>query len=488
MLRRVVYTLVGSLIAMLTTAYNPRGIEPLTTAIRKLDQDPVMDAASWGVCVIDTRSGETLASHNANKALTPASTLKTITTATALGVLGADFRFQTYVEYDGDVQGGVLLGNLYLRGTGDPTLGTKRFNGAYSLEKLLAAAVQMLRQAGIQSVEGNIIGDGTAFSAHATPAKWTWEDMGNYYGAAAQGLNICENSYELFLRSGTAGSRAEVVGCEPAMPDVQFISEVIARGSKDEAYIFGAPYTDLRYVHGTIPAGHARFAIKGSMPEPAKQAAAFLLQAFRKAGIAVSGNAHSLRQLRLTSSKMGIAQRKPLGVFQSPSLAEIVEQTNYHSINLYAEALLKAAAQHADIDTEAAVAALKTYWQQHGVSTEGVFMHDGSGLSPSNAVRPTFMAEVLCEARRSSFSESFFASLPVAAQSGTVASLGKGTALAGKVRVKSGFITGTRAYTGYLTTKSGREVAFAIMANNFACTPNQMRDRLEDLLLAMMEL
>lgn len=462
-------------------------------AIETLERDPDMAPASWGVAVIDIKTGEVLVNHNGQKALTPASTLKVLTTASALEVLGPNFRYRTLLEYDGNLSNGVLTGNIYVRGSGDPTLGSDRFAGC-DRQSLLNTWLSAIKTAGIVRIDGNIIGDASAFTTDNTPAHWMWEDMGNYYGAGASGLNFCENSYELVLSSGATGSPVTLVSTNPDLEDIDFVMEARAGkpGSGDNAYIYGAPYTGTRYVRGTIPPNRRTFSIRGSMPEPAYTCAHSLFHQLLDAGIPVSGCASSQRREQHRSPDACKLPRTTLHTHQSPYLTDIIRATNYYSINLYAECLLNTLGGWTTRPDDplasnriAGLGAIRSYWQKKGISVAGLNITDGSGLSPDNAVRPLFLAETLCDVRLGLNGDYFWESLPLGGKEGTVRSFCDGTALAGKVRVKSGFISGVRAYAGYAPTASGREVAFVLIANRFDSGPNEMKTKLEQLLVSV---
>ncbi|HMQ88340.1 MAG TPA: D-alanyl-D-alanine carboxypeptidase, partial [Flavilitoribacter sp.] len=137
---------------------------PVTAAIRKLAADPDLKAASLGISVVDAASGREIASHNAGLALIPASTLKILSTASALGILGGDFRIKTDLQYDGEIDAkGVLHGNLYLKGYGDPTLGSPEMDGTPGLSALMVRLSMAVQQKGIRRIEGYIVGDGSYF-------------------------------------------------------------------------------------------------------------------------------------------------------------------------------------------------------------------------------------------------------------------------------------------------------------------------------------
>jgi serine-type D-Ala-D-Ala carboxypeptidase/endopeptidase (penicillin-binding protein 4) len=466
----------------------PPALSALTREIERLQSDPDMIPASWGVAVIETRTGHILAQHDGRRSLATASTMKAITTATALEVLGPDFRFETRLAYDGRIADSTLIGNLYLVGDGDPTLGSDRFGAEHELAAVLGQWVQAAKAAGIRRVEGAVIGDASIFSTQLVPAKWPWEDMGNYYGAGAAGLNVHENQYRLDFRSGRRGTLAEILRTEPAMDDLSFINEVIAgpAGSGDQAYIFGAPYTTERYVRGSIPPGRSSFSIKGSMSDPAQTTAAWLRQELIDCGILVNGPATTVRKL-WASEGVPMTQRQTLHVYRSPTLTDIARETNFQSVNLFAEALAKRLAVKLDApgSTEAAAQVMTDHWRKRGVRTQGMYLRDGSGLSPNNGLSALQMAQILAKTEQGQAGAAFYASLPVAGRDGTVRGMLKGTLAEGNLRAKSGFISGVRSYAGFVDLPDGRRVAFAMIANNFACGPSEMRRKWEQLMVAL---
>jgi D-alanyl-D-alanine carboxypeptidase/D-alanyl-D-alanine-endopeptidase (penicillin-binding protein 4) len=483
------FLLLGLLFPLIHYAQTP-ALTRLSREIERLQSDPDMRPASWGVAVVEVRSGKLLASHDPYRSLTTASTMKAITTATALEVLGADFRFETTLAYDGKINDSILVGNLYLVGDGDPTLGSDRFGAAYELDAVLNQWVQAVKAAGIRQVQGAVIGDASIFSTQLVPAKWPWEDIGNYYGAGAAGLNIHENTYRIDFRSKRPGTLTDILRTEPVMDDLSFTNEVMAgpAGSGDQAYIYGAPYTTERYVRGSIPPNRSSFSVKGSMSDPARSTAAWLREELIDCGITVVGPATTVRQL-WAKEGVPMTQRKPLHTFRSPTLSDIVRETNFKSVNLFAEALAKRLAVKLDRagSTEAAVDAITDHWQRRGVGTQGLTLRDGSGLSPNNGVSALQMAQILAKAEQGSAGTAFYASLPIAGRSGTLSNMLQGTAAEGILRAKSGFISGVRSYAGYVDLPDGRRVAFAMIANQFACGPGEMRSKLERLMAALAE-
>lgn len=465
-------------------------LSELKSAIAALQADVDMRPASWGLTVLDAATGQTMAGYDSHRSLTPASSLKVITSASALALLGEQFRFETHLEYDGALGAdGVLRGNLYIYGSGDPSLGSDRLGEQHAPDKLMALWVEVIRRTGIKSIQGKIIGDGSAFGTQMAPGGWAWEDLGNYFGAGASGLNFHENYFSLYLKSGpNPGDAVEILRSEPASPELTLINELRAgpKGSGDNSMMYGAPYASQRYLRGSIPPGRSSFVVKGALAEPALTCARFLAEQLANGGIRATGGASSYRLELLNAGRMA-GQRRRIYTHYSPPLRELIVPLNQESINLYAECLLLAIArkQGKAGDLEAGAGAMRDYWKNSGVDVRGMNLCDGSGLSQCNALTTFQLADILARAQRAPWREAFSNSLPLAGRSGTLEYMLRGTIAEGRLRAKSGYIGGVRAYAGLVQARSGKTYAFAMIANHFDCTPGEMRRKFEKLMVAI---
>ncbi|OWY24954.1 D-alanyl-D-alanine carboxypeptidase/D-alanyl-D-alanine-endopeptidase [Sphingobacteriales bacterium UPWRP_1] len=470
----------------------PIQYQSVLNAITRFENDPDLQTATWGYYVKDVKSGEVIATYNAHKTLSPASTLKVVTTAAALSVLGANYTFATKLEYDGTIDAqGVLKGNLYITGGGDPTLATNRSDMATAYDRILEQWVTTIQKKGIKKIEGRVIGDATFFPDDMLPRQWVWEDIGNYYGAGASGLNFHENRYDLIFSSGKTGTPAKLVKLIPEVPDLQLINEVTAgaAGTGDEAFLYGAPYNPVFYIRGTIPPNQSSFIVRGAAPEPALFAAFSLQNALKNAGITSTQQPATVRQLQISGNYQA-AQRYQLLFTRSPMLSNIVYWTNKRSVNLFAETLLRTMGkqQYGQGTIENGIKAVKQFWQSKGIDLTGFIMHDGSGLSPANSVSAKQLTDMLAIYASDAAFNDFYRSLPLAGTAnddGFLKSFLNGTAAAGKISAKSGYIKNCRAFTGYAQTKSKRLVAFTILVNRYTCTNSQMNNKIEQLLLPL---
>ena len=458
--------------------------------VKRLLQAPYMRGASFSLIVKDVQDGKTVCSYDTDRLQSPASVLKTVATATALEILGEDYRYPTTLEYDGTLENGTLKGNLYIKGSGDPSLGSSYF--APDQNKFLSAWIAALQKAGIRRITGSIISDESIFDTEGASVKWLREDMGNYYAPGSYGLSIFDNMYKLSLQTGAVGSRPVLKGTEPNIPFIRFKNYLkTASVSSDSAYIIGAPLDDVRYLYGVLPANREAYVLKGDIPDPALYLAHYLTDRLRQKGIQVDG-APSCYRIEAEENRWNKKERKEIVTTYSPTLREIASVCNHVSHNLYADALVKTIGlQYKPRKNEVissfgrGVQVVKEYWEKKGLDVFSLRMNDGSGLAPADKVSAGFMGELLAYmATESAVSEAFIASLPQAGIEGSVRNFLKGSKLQGKARLKSGGITGVRSYAGYIT-EDGKTYAVAIFSNNYSCPMNRMTGALEKLLLQL---
>lgn len=441
---------------------------------------PAVRSGTVALSVRRVSDGAERIGYNARLSLPSASTLKLITTATALAVLGSNFTYTTTLEYDGSIKDSVLYGNLYIRGTGDPSLGSWRFPNYYDLSALLNYWSTAVRAAGIRRIQGSVVGDASLYDQLTTPDTWPFGDLGNYYGASLSALNINENLYRVFFKTGKAiGVPASVARTDPALPYLVFRNSVItdAANTGDQVNIYGAPFQLQQWLTGKVPIGEPanEFSVKGALPDPAYFAAYALREQLQKDSLLVSNEPISVGG-GLPNMLTANGKRTVLNQYKSPTLAELAYQTNAQSINLYAEAMLRTTALALDKtvrSTSASIDALASFWRAKGVDLDGFRIRDGSGLSTVGALTATTMTAILSAMSRDKAFPQFYETIPVVGQSGTVRTLARGTAAAGNIRAKSGSIEGVRAYAGYFTAKDGERMSFCVLVNKF--TPGQNR-------------
>ncbi|MDO9153211.1 MAG: D-alanyl-D-alanine carboxypeptidase/D-alanyl-D-alanine-endopeptidase [Paludibacter sp.] len=443
--------------------------------VSNFTNNPVLQNANISLLVTYLKTGKTLYEIRPKNATVTASTIKVITTSTALEVYGPDFRFVTRLEIDGEIgKDSTLNGNLYVRGGGDPTLGSDKMGDKDFLSKWVSA----VKKRGIKNINGKIIADPVIFEQQVINPKWSWEDMGNYYAPAIHGISYLDNTFKLYFRSAKAGTITEMLRTEPEISGLKIDNFVkSANINFDNAYFYGAPFSYNRSVTGEIPANKTEFVVRGDIPEPAL----LLAQHFRKklieSGVYIGDAA--VVQTNEACKKFVIYSHF------SPPLSEIITEINVKSNNHYAEYLFKylGTKNNKTGTTDAAIEHIRSFWKSKGLSVDQLFQSDGSGLSTTNAASANFFVELLTYMQlKSKYADIFYKSLPVSGESGTIKDLLKNTALQGKLRAKSGTIARVKCYVGYVETKS-TTLVLAILVNNANGSSSAVTQKIEEFLL-----
>ncbi len=465
---KILFTLL--FVSCFGSLHSQPSIHRLPKLWESLEQDPQLKYGLASLTVLNAASGQTLFARTAHTGMAPASTLKTVTSITAFEVLGQDYRWQTKLSYTGTIKNGVLSGDLIVQGSGDPSLGSSRFEQSKS-EALLSRWVSCLKQAGIHTVQGSIIADDSLFGSQSLPSGWVWQDIGNYYGAGYSALNWRENQVSVRFKPGKRpGEAASIESVTPALPAyIRLVNEVStgAAGTGDNVYAFSAPYTHIIYLRGTYASDLTK-TIDIANPDPALQCVYELSGSLKKAGVRVSGAATTARALMAAGHKPELSGRQ-LDVFSSPALSGIIYCFNQKSINLYGESMLLTMAKHEQY-AGAAAEFLKDYWyKKAGIDKRALAIYDGSGLSPENRITAQAMAQILQFAAGKSWYSSFHNSLPVY----------------NGMKLKSGNIKNVLCYAGYHTAKDGTPLIVVAFTNNFNGSVRTLRQKLFGVLDAL---
>lgn len=443
------------LIALSFQSFAQNKIQNLEKAFNNLLSDEQAKHALLSLCVLDANSGKTLFAKNEQIGLATASTLKTITAATAFSILGKDFQFQTTLAYTGNITSdGTLKGNLVITGSGDPTLGSWRYQNKENA--VLTQWVAAIKAAGIKKIEGSIIGDDSVFGTQTTPEGWVWQDIGNYYGAGTSGLAWRENQFDIHLRPGAStADEVKVIKTVPETPYIKLVNELKtgASGTGDRSYAFLPPYSNVAYLRGSWGMGIGKTGISIATPDPAFDCAYRLQDTLKKLGIPTSLEATTARLLALNNQPIPSVSQK-ISTISSPTLSEISYWFLKKSINLYGETLLKTIALKSGKPATTAKGAETeiNYWAAKGIDKTALNIIDGSGLSPGDRVTTAAMANILFQIQKESWFTDFYKGLPEY----------------NGMKIKSGTINDVSAFAGYHTDTAGNKYVIVININNYS--------------------
>lgn len=449
---------------------------------------PKLKHAAFSFYAKDLNSGDVIADYNGQMSIPSASTMKLVTTATALEILGSGYRFKTKIMHSGVIDSmGVLHGDIYLIGGGDPTLGSRYFTKHDEERVFLQEWADTLVSWGIKKVDGHVIADGSLYSYQGVPSGWVWGDMGNYYGAGPAGLTIFDNMLTLHFKTGEEqGDSTELTCIQPYTPNISVKNYVTsANSSKDNAYVYGAPWSSDWFVRGSIPKQKDNFKVKAAMPDPELVAAIELDYMLEQNGIDILYAPLTMRELQRDSVFIK-PELKELYTHKSPYLSTIINVTNQKSINLFAEHILcQISVKKSGYGStyNGALLCMK-HWTDK-IGTSALNMTDGSGLSRSNSVSSQFLVDMLAYMHNRKNGTKLKKSMALAGKRGTMSRMCRGTAAQGRVFGKSGTMTRVKSYAGYVDSKSGKKIAYAMIINNHHCTNTQIQKYFESLMVKL---
>ncbi|MFO8232059.1 MAG: D-alanyl-D-alanine carboxypeptidase/D-alanyl-D-alanine-endopeptidase [Longimonas sp.] len=446
--------------------------EDIRTVLDEHDSEGI-----WSALVLNLKTNEVMVDYRSEATMLPASTVKVLTSAAALDLLGPDFQYETVLTATGPVRDGCIQGHVVLHGSGDPSFGATQPTAS-----VFTNWAEGLAQTGIECITGNVIGNGTRFDKPSMGPGWSWDDASYKYAAQHSALSYHGNVIDIAIRA-TPRDEQPRVRWEPDSTSYVTISQQLERrsaGSSLSRSYERLPGQNVIDVEGEIPVGRAtRFQV--TVDNPTVFSAYVFNEALQRAGVRVEGQATSWRVLDARPTI-----RDTLTSAFSPPLSDLVQTMNTESNNLYAEQLLHTLGAEAHGDSldaegtrERGLHLVRSLIEQVGGDPDRLRLVDGSGLSRYNLISAKMLVRVLAymhthpdpDVRRA-----FVDSLPVGGQNGTLEyRFRRASAARGNVRAKTGTLSNNSSLAGYVTSFEGTPFAFALMANNHVGSTRALR-------------
>jgi D-alanyl-D-alanine carboxypeptidase/D-alanyl-D-alanine-endopeptidase (penicillin-binding protein 4) len=477
-LNTVLFTL--NILFLPTISAQPNKIQAY---LKSMDSSEAFKQASWGFCLLSGEDGKTLAKFDADKSLVPASVEKVLTTSSAIALLGDTFRFKTTILVDGEISTeGILNGNIVIKGGGNPVLGSQKGSNQ-SMEAIITEFAQKIKSAGTKEIKGNLLADVSYFEYEPVPAFWTWYDIGNYYAPHINALNIGENQYELWFKTGKKeGDSTIFIRTIPFIKGLKLTNHTTtAIGGGDQTYIPGPPRSMEKHIYGKLPAGE-NFKVKGAIPHPEIFFLNLLKDELIKQGVKLSVD--SLQLSVVPKSATNNQQLTTIYTHYSAPLSDICKYTNHTSNNLVAECLVRTlgAEKGKNGSTDAGIELIQAFVKAKVKNTTGLKLVDGSGLSKYNLATPSQFANYLFQISKEKWFSKFQATLPKSGVGGTLEKFCDGTKAEGKVIAKSGSMERIKCFAGYVKDKNGNLNPFTIMVNNQSVSNREIVKWIEGLM------
>ena len=447
--------------------------------------------AVWGAYAVRA-DGQVLMDENSQNLMVPASNVKIITAGTALETLGKNFRWDTNLAYTGTIEDGVLKGDVYIIGGGDPTLAA-----GGNADAVFAQWREMMLAKGISSVDGNIIGDPRYYDGEPEATSWQYEDIGFYYGKGPEALNYYKNSQDLSASAGKeVGDPVQIRVTGPQLPWMRYhhTSTTAATGTGDKLYFYNSDIAPVGSMRGTLGLDVKNKNEQVSNRFPAYTCAYFFHRYLQQNLISITGcyadispDGYIRTDLDTPGTQKAAEwnQMKNIGSSYSVQMSQVIQEMLHTSDNFYAEATLQALGLNVRGHTDFAsgIGAIEDYLKEMGLDTKGMRLKDGSGLSRANYVSPAFLVSFLRMMSDTPSYETLLECLPQPGY-GTLASYLTGAPqdFKKRVRMKTGSMDGIRCLSGYILPAAGKKentTIFSIMVNNSTATSRDLISELD---------
>jgi D-alanyl-D-alanine carboxypeptidase/D-alanyl-D-alanine-endopeptidase (penicillin-binding protein 4) len=369
-----------------------------------------------------------------------------------MNFLGPNFQWFTQLDYSGSIdENGVLNGNLYLVGSGDPSLGTNKA-GATSFGMISLDFVAALAEKGIKKVQGDIIVQTAIFKANKLPMlpeNIVWLEQGTYYLPVGSTKDIDPTKEKIVVKQNNPFQQ-------------------------EKKYFYISPYIKkIVFAEEYQPSP-----LTTTLPPPPTALANSLRATMLKSGIPILGKVTA----KLIDNEP--EKRMLISTYRSPDLNDIVYYTNQHSDNALAEATLRLMGfqKFGDQSLDSGKRAVLEHLSKIGFDTEHLTYMDGSGLSRAHTITPISQVKFLSSLMNEKYYKNFYDSLPIGGQTGTLKRMfvyGNGN---GQVFAKTGTLNKVKTLAGYIKTNSGKTLVFSLLVNNFAGSVDMVKKRMEMIL------
>ena len=443
-------------------------------AIARARKSEGLKHALWAVECRSLRTGRSLYSRLADVSLMPASSLKLATTAAAVDAFGPDARFTTVVQAAAPPNAfGLVAGDLYLVGSGDPSLSRELL--ARPLHGAFEILAETLQAAGVKRIEGKVLGYDGAFGGERRGVDWTWEDLVWWYGAEVSALTFADGSANLKMIPGAIPGDPITVERHPPSAYYKVESKAVTCAPADPPGLklvrpFGA---NVIHLSGCLPPSSPMLERWVAMEDPVLYATTVFAEALAAKGIQVSGGA-----ARAAALPQGMPT---LAAYAGAPMAEVLKDVNKPSHNLRAEMLLRllGVRSRGEGTPEAGSEAVLEFLQAQKIEVAGWDVLDGSGLSRSDLVTAGGLVDLLMAMDRHPHAAVFRDSLPISGVDGTLKRRLAGPKTRERIQAKTGTLRHTSALAGYARPSRGDALAFAVVVNHATAAGGEIQEAVD---------
>jgi len=455
--------------------------EKLIKKINLLIDDPNLAAAHIGVYIEALKDRSLIYRHEAAKLFIPASNLKLYTTACALELLGPDYRFRTEFYIKGSVKDSVLIGDLIVRGMGDPSISGRYRDG--DKQAYFKDWADSLRHYGINQIDGQIIADDGFFNDNVLADGWNWDDEPFWYSAQISALSYNDNCIDVTIAAGMHAGDSLLIVADPLAKYVATEIDAISCTADFQSSLKLSRNRGKNelVMKGRYPIGSAEYKESITIENPPLWFAENMHHVFMLSGLTV-GRMPTVRKNAFRQAGVSL-----LFVQHSLPLSDLIITLNKKSHNFYADQLFKTLGAEIlnDGSWNGGMRVVRGWLDKIWVVPAYTDFIDGSGLSRKDLVAPLATAAVLRNLYYSKNFPYYYNSLPVAGVDGTLKKRLKNTSAAGVVHAKTGYIGHVRSLSGYTHDKAGNDYIFVIMVNNYLVPTSFVNDLQDQIVLLL---
>jgi D-alanyl-D-alanine carboxypeptidase/D-alanyl-D-alanine-endopeptidase (penicillin-binding protein 4) len=416
-----------------------------------------------GISIFSVSRNKSLYKNNSNKQFVVASNMKLFTTATALVYLGAGFEYKTEIFYRGDISAdGILNGDIIIKGSGDPNISGRFFDG--NVTAVPAYWADKIMEHGIQVINGDIIADDSIFDREFVHSNWPKDQLSKWYCAPVSGLSFNDNCVDIMVRPNSNPGGLTSVEIEPETSYVKIINRCKTTTSKSEhSYsLYRKPFTNQINIKGNFWSKAYLSKKSIAINNPPLYMATVFKEILEGKNVRVMGEARAIDE-----TDFNARHRLNKLAITTSSLRQSITVANKRSQGFYAEQILKTLG--ATINNEGSFSGgldvVKDFLTKLGISEDQYQLDDGSGLSKKNKLTPDTITTLLTYMYNHKNAGIFLKSLPISGTDGTLKKRLKDEPYKSRVRAKTGYVYGARTLSGYVKTLDEEVIAFSILVN-----------------------
>jgi len=435
--------------------------------VNEFIQNSASKNAIWTLSVRDS-TGKELIDYNSSTLITPASNLKLLTSAALFSVFGSEYSFKTSIYGLGELKDSVWEGDLYIQGSGDPSIGGELYNDDKWF--VFDEFINQLKNKGIKVIDGKIIGHDALFDDESYPPHWSYDDLSFYYASELSALSFNRNCIDLTVRAnGAIGSLPKIEWFPLNTDYVRIINEqkISSPNSSYDEYYKRFSGTNTILLRSSLPQNYLEEESL-SIYYPALFFADTFVKYAQLNGIEVKNGAETSRNDIEFNKQNGFTE---LAFHYSKPFKDLAVRINKESDNFYTEMLVKAAAVKVygiQGQTEAGVQIIKDKAAYFKTDTTTISLIDGSGMAFSNLISTKNLSQLLYSIKLETWYSDYLKTLSIAGIDGTLKNRFLNTSVQGNLIGKSGYISGARTLSGYLHTKSGNLITISLATNHFS--------------------